>query len=255
MADMPPGGNSVELFSLVSFLAVLIVGTTVGSRLLLLARRTRKLPELAIGIACLTMAVGGVLLSPIIYFSDSWPSWLIFAISIVSKLVFAVGASAICFASWQVFRPGRVWAASAWAMASLVMLGAVLVQAMRGDATTHWALLPENHVFWWVRIAAYSWTGFESLRYAAMMRRQARLGLGDPLAAAQIRLWGVASTAVAVMVALWAVAPQLGYTSVRDWPSGMFVANTLGLLAASSLHLAFLPPLAWRRWIQQRSVG
>jgi hypothetical protein len=245
----------VELFSLASFLAVLIVGTTVGSRLLLLARRTRKLPELAIGTACLTMAVGGVLLCPIIFFAESWPDWLIFAISIISKLVFAVGASAVCIVSWRVFRPDRLWAASACAMASLTMLAAVLVQALRGDATTHWALLPENHVFWWVRIATYSWTGFESLRYAGMMRRQARLGLGDPLVAAQIRLWGVASTAIAAMVALWAVAPHLGYTSVRNWPSGMFVANSLGLLAACSLHLAFLPPLAWRRWIQQRSAG
>jgi hypothetical protein len=32
----------VELFSLISFLAVVVVGTTVGSRLLLLARRTPK---------------------------------------------------------------------------------------------------------------------------------------------------------------------------------------------------------------------
>ena len=255
MADETSGGDSVELFSLVSFLAVLIVGTTVGCRLMLVARRTRKLPEFAIGTACLTMAVGGVLLSPIMYFADSWPDGLIFAISILSKVVFAVGASAVCFVSWQVFRPGRIWAASAWAMASLIMLTAVLAQALRGDATTHWALLPENHVFWWVRIAAYSWTGFESLRYAGMMRRQARVGLGDPVVAAQIRLWGVASTAIAAMVALWAVAPHLGHTSVRDWPSGMFVANALGLLAASSLHLAFLPPLAWRRWIQQRPAS
>ena len=244
----------MELFSLASFLAVLIVGTTVGSRLLLLARRTRKLPELAIGTACLTMAVGGVLLCPIIYFADSWPDWLIFAISITSKLVFAVGASAVCVLNWRVFRPGRFWAASAWATASLAMLAAILVQALRGDATSHWALLPENHVFWWARIAAFSWAGLESLRYAGMMRRQARLGLGDPVVAAQIRLWGVAGVAIAAMVALWALAPHLGHLSVRDWPNGMFVANALGLVAASSLHLAFLPPLAWRRWIEQRAA-
>jgi hypothetical protein len=245
----------VELFSLASFLAVLVVGTAVGSRLLLLARRTRKLPELAIGTACLTMAVGGVLLCPIIYFADSWPEGLIFAISITSKLVFAVGASAVCILTWRVFRPGRLWAASAWATASLAMAAAILVQALRGDATTHWALLPENHVFWWVRVAAFSWAGLESLRYAGMMRRQARLGLGDPVVAAQIRLWGVAGTTIAAMVALWAVAPHLGHASVRDWPSGMFVANALGLVAASSLHLAFLPPLAWRRWIAGRAAG
>jgi hypothetical protein len=36
---------------------------------------------------------------------------------------------------------------------------------------------------------------------------------------------------------------------------GMFVADALGLVAASSLHLAFLPPLALRRWIEQRAAG
>ena len=115
----------LELFSLVSFLAVLIVGTTVGSRLLLLARRTRKLPELAIGTACLTMAVGGVLLCPLIYFANSWPDSLIFAISIISKLNFALGAAALCVLNWRVFRPGRIWAASAVAAASLAMVGAM----------------------------------------------------------------------------------------------------------------------------------
>ncbi len=37
----------MELFSLISFLAAVGVGTAVGCRLLLLAWRTRKLPELA----------------------------------------------------------------------------------------------------------------------------------------------------------------------------------------------------------------
>jgi hypothetical protein len=201
------------------------------------------------------MALGGVLLCPIIYFAESWPNWLIFAVSIISKLNFALGASALCLLNWRVFRPGRIWAASAFAAASAAMLAAIAMQTLRGDATTHWALLPENYVLWGVRTAAYAWTGFESLRYAGMMRRQARIGLGDPVVAAQIRLWGVAGTAIAAMLVFWALAPHLGHASVREWPSGMFAANALGLVAASSLHLAFMPPLAWRRWIEQRAAG
>ena len=245
----------MQLFSLVSFLAVLVVGTTVGSRLLFLGWRTRKLPELAIGTACLTMAVGGVVLIPIIYFADTWPEAIIFASAIIARCVFAAGASAVCLLTWQVFRPGRFWAAAACAAASLALVTAILVQFLRGDAMSHWALFPENYVYMWVRIAAFLWTGLESLRYAGMMRRQARLGLGDPVVAAQIRLWGLAGTTIAAMLALWALAPHLGHASLRGWPTGMFAANVLGLVAAGSLHLAFLPSAAWRRWITERATS
>jgi len=68
----------VEIFSLVSFLAAVVVGTAVGSRLLLLARRTRKLPELALGTACLAIALGGVFLCPFFYLASAWPEWAVF---------------------------------------------------------------------------------------------------------------------------------------------------------------------------------
>jgi hypothetical protein len=201
------------------------------------------------------MAFGGVLLSPVIFFAGSWPEGIIFASSIISKCVFAVGASAVCLLTWQVFRPGRFWAASAWATASLALAATILVQILRGDALSHFALLPENHVYWWVRIVAFLWAGLESLRYAGMMRRQARVGLGDPVVAAQIRLWGVASLAISAMLVFWTLAPHLGHASARGWPTGMFAANALGLVAAGSLHLAFLAPAAWRRWIEERAAS
>jgi len=245
----------VELFSLVSFLALLIVGTMVGARLLFLASRNRKLPELAIGTACYTMAVGGVLITPILHLADSGEEGLVFASTIAARSVFALGASAVCVLTWRVFRPGSLWAAAVCVGASLAMAVAVLVQGLRGDATSHWAPLLENYVYMWVRVAAFLWTGLESLRYAGMMRRQLRIGLGDPLVAARIHLWGVAGVSIAAMLAFWALAPPLGHASVLRWSAGMFVANALGLVAAGSLHLAFLPPVAWRCWIEQRAVS
>ena len=165
-----------------------------------------------------------------------------------------MAGSAICLLTWRVFRPGRFWAASVWAAASLALLAAIVVQTLRGDVVPHWALRPENHVFMWVRVAAFLWAGLESLRYAGMMRRQARLGLGDPVVAAQIRLWGVAAAAISLMLVFWALAPHLGHASVQDWSTGMFAANALGLVGAGSLHLAFLSPAAWRRWIAERTA-
>jgi hypothetical protein len=207
------------------------------------------------GTACFGTALGGVFLCPILYFADSWPQWTIFATSITANVVNGVAGSAIGLLTWRVFRPDRSWAAAAWATASLALLAAMLLQILRGDAVPHWALRPENHVYMWVRFAAFLWAGLESLRYAGMMRRQVRLGLGDPVVAAQIRLWGVAAVAIAAMLVLWATAPHLGHASVLDWPTGMFAANALGLVAAGSLHLAFLSPAAWRRWIEERAAS
>lgn len=245
----------MEIFSLISFLAAVVVGTMVGSRLLLLARRTRKLPELALGTACLAIALGGVFLCPFFLFASTWPEWAVFASLIGSNLVNGVAGAAICLLTWRVFRPGRFWAAATTTTVSLGLLAALAVQILRGDVVPGWALLPENHVFMWVRTAVFMWAGFESLRYAGMMRRQARVGLGDPVVTAQIQLWGVATLTVGAMLALWGLAPHLGHASVQEWPVGAFLANTLGLVGAGSLHLAFLPPLAWRRWIEGRAAS
>ena len=57
------------------------------------------------------------------------------------------------------------------------------------------------------------------------------------------------------MLVFWALAPHLGHASVLDWSTGMFAANALGLVGAGSLHLAFLPPAAWRRWIEKRAAA
>jgi hypothetical protein len=245
----------VEFFSLVSFLVLLLVGTTVGSRMLLLARRTRELPELALGTACLSIALGGVCLCPILYFAGSWPEGAVFATVIASSVANGVACSAVCLLTWRVFRPGRFWAASAWATVSLALSAAIVVQILRGDVVPHWALRPENHVFMWLRVAAFLWAGLEGLRYAGMMRRRAHLGLGDAVVASQLRLWGVAGVTISLMLVFWALAPHLGYASVVDWPAGMFLANTLGLLAAGSLYLAFLAPRAWPRWIDERTAS
>jgi hypothetical protein len=65
----------------------------------------------------------------------------------------------------------------------------------------------------------------------------------------------VASASIALMLVFWALAPHLGHASVLDWSAGMFAANALGLAGAGSLHLAFLPPAAWRRWIEKRAAA
>jgi hypothetical protein len=254
-ADRPLGGSGVEFFSLASFLVLLSVGTTVGSRMLLLARRTRKLPELALGTASLSIALGGVFLCPILYFAGRWPEEAVFATAIASSVANAVTCSAVCLITWRVFRPDRFWAASVWATVSLALLAAVLVQILRGDVVPHWALRPENHVFMWVRVGAFLWAGLEALRYAGMMRRRARVGLGDAVVVSQIRLWGVAGVTISLMLVFWTLAPHLGHASVVDWPVGMFLANALGIVAACSLYLAFLPPLAWQRWIEERAAS
>jgi len=245
----------MELFSAVSFVSIVLVGTTVGFRLLLLGRRTGKLPELALGTTCLATALGGVFLCPFLYFADSWPEAAIFASVVSSNLANAVAGSAICLLTWRVFRPGRLWATAAFWAASLALLAAIAVQALSDNGSWYLALTPENHVFMGVRIAAFLWAGLESLRYAGMMRRQARLGLADPVVAAQIRLWGVAAAAISLMLVFWTLAPHLGYASVQDWTAGMFAANALGLVGAVSLHLAFLSPAALRRWIEGRAAA
>ena len=129
--------------------------------------------------------------------------------------------------TWRVFRPGRPWAVTAWAAASLALLVAMLLQILRGDAVPHWALRPENHVYMWVRVAAFLWAGLESLRYAGMMRRQAGVALGTAIGSNVFNI--LAIMGVAAVLSPAPIQVPIGFLTL-DLPV-MLVASMLLVLA------------------------
>ena len=76
------------------------------------------------------------------------------------------------------------------------------------------------------------------------MRRRAQIGLGDPLIADRMRLWGVGTGSIAGIALLHLVAQLFGHYVLPASLVG--VVSSLVLITAVAEWLAFFPPRAYR---------
>lgn len=234
----------------VSFLLLCIVG---GARLLLLARRTRELPEFVLGMGLFLMGgvatpMAGVARAPL-------------GLSEVTSAVLLVGHSVIMaagmagfaqFTRW-VFRPQEGWAlllSLALPVGMLVSIPAMLLLDSSILAHVNNAgpgyMLQQTCVF-----VTLGWAGFESLRYSAVLKRRLKLGLADPVVFDRVRLWGVAM-ALATLMSVVTVGGQFVGIDVLASMGGAAFIGCVGFVAGSAIYLALLPPRAYTRWIHAR---
>jgi len=235
-----------ELLGLVGFGTFLTVSVVVGTRLLLLARRTRKLPELAIGLNFLLAgAVGYSLLlaaESVRVLPSPWDGRASFA----GVTAISLGAGFVALFSRTVFRPSSLAARTA-----VLLVCAWLALGVFGSWMLHVLRVESGLAGWLGRwgpnlglLTAYGWAAFEPFRFHLLMRRRMRLGMGDPLVANRLLLWGVGTIAIAGVAAIHLVAQIFGRFELP--PSWIGVVSLLVLAAGIAEWLAFFPPRAWR---------
>lgn len=220
-----------------------------GLRLLWLARRTRRLPELAIGLdLVLAGAVGYALLlaaESLRLLPDPWAGRASFA----GVASISLGSSFLALFTLRVFRPG-----SGGARAGLGLLLLWLALGVAGSWVLHVQRTAHGPGGWlgaWAPnlglLAAYAWASIEPLRYHARLRRRTRIGIeiADPMAANRMLLWSAGTGAIAAISLVHLVAQLSGRPELP--PSLVGLVSLLALCAAVSLWLAFAPPRAWRR--------
>jgi hypothetical protein len=242
------------ILGLVGFASFIAVSFLVGVRLLALARRTRQLPELAIGA---NFVVAGAIGYSLLLAAESLH---LFAKRFEGLGSFAgvtgisVGAALVALFSRRVFRPK-----SRAAVALLAALVGWLAAGVWGSWILHVAGQGAGAGAWlghWAPnlgiLAAYGWSSFEPLRYHALMRRRVRIGIADPLVANRFLLWGLGTLSVSAVTALHLVAQMLGAFELP--PSLVGVVSALVLVAAIAEWLAFFPPPAYRRRFRWRTA-
>ena len=69
----------------------------------------------------------------------------------------------------------------------------------------------------------------------------------------RVRLWAIAIVAAQILNALSIVAAALG-TDIATWRYGGALIGPIGLVAAFSMWLAFLPPARYRRRVGARAA-
>jgi hypothetical protein len=172
----------------------------------------------------------------------------------IASVVLVNGGFAFLFLfTRRVFRPDAGWAL-ALSVLGLLALGANLAlqlveAASREDVRIASRAVGDSLLQIGPVLLGYCWSGFESFRYHAMMRRRLALGLGDPVVCNRFLLWGAISVAVATGTLANGVALVRG-VDVFASPGVLLLSSTTGLAQAVLLFLAFLPPLAYRRWLE-----
>lgn len=233
---------------------------TLGVRLLLLARRTREIPETLLAAHFLLCCVLGYALQGsghtlALQTEGSRASALLLGAGYALSLV---GVGAVAGFNYWVFRRGT-------------RLGQVLLAAVGIAMAVGWAgwvatggprTARPAGAFYWILYGAYTatalWTLVEPLAYYAAMRRRLRLGLADPLVVNRLLLWGLGSLARFGMLAVGVYA-LLELTGSPDDVAvaapTFLVTGAVGLCVALAYWLAFFPPRAYLRRITAGSAS
>jgi len=238
--------------------AILILTCTlVGVRLLWLANRTREWPEFCIGVGLLSVVTVGF---PVLIASDYGAG----PVSQVKVPLVILGLGAVLFGvinlyafTWRTFRPAAAWARTLVVLATIacafVLAGTVWVlltapdDALAFEVTQGWTA--------WLRVffvGSYGWTGIESFLQFRMARRRLALGLSEPVVVNRLLLWGLTG-ALEALINSADLALHLNGLSPMSDGRAMAVTAIGGVIASALMYLTFLPPSAYRGWVERRA--
>jgi hypothetical protein len=245
----------MELLGAIGGLSFILASLVIGLRLLLLAWRTRELPEFVIGLALFLMGGLGYPLVSIARLATGMPEAVRIGLFLVSTLFNIVGTVGVCVFNWRVFHPRGSWAgwftlAFVCALAAALALQSVMVglasAALRNEGAGY-------HVFTALHGVPLAWAAYESLRYHRLLAKRVKLGLADPVVADRMRLWGTGMLLAFVINVFASVLAFFG-VDIAVSPAGSLVIAPLGLAAAGCVWLAFLPPAAYKLRVLARAA-
>ncbi|MCG8588417.1 MAG: hypothetical protein MJE66_03930 [Proteobacteria bacterium] len=236
---------------LTGILVSVVVSAWVGVRLLVLARRTRQMPELAMGFYCT-----GVTLSAALYLTAGLSADRNFELA---RWFTHAGSAALCLSACALaLGLQRIYRARvAWASWLSVALCAWIVSGWAWILVAEGAVLPgrvtvPNVVYTIARVSIYVWGAIEALRYHLLMRRRLKLGLADPIVAHRMLLWGAFMVCMASFALLMLVLGIVMGPEGARWLPGTSVAAALMFVGAFCLWCSFFPPAFYQRWIARR---
>lgn len=240
----------------ISFTLLIGVSLVVGTRLLLLARRTGELPERALG-ANLVIVMGIAYPGMILMELDlGWPLAVERTVMVGLNAVLNAGFLLFFVFTARVFRPGVRWAQ--WVVAVAAALFVVHVGLVAHTLFTvldpveaRIAVTPTGLISLGTALVGFAWSSFEAFSHWDRLRRRERLGLVDPVVCDRIWLWAMMATAsLAGACANW-VYLMLGI-DVLVTPSAMLITALTGLLQGIFLWLTFMPPAIYLAHVRRR---
>ena len=243
---------------LISVFLCVLACCFVGLRLLSLARRTRKLPDLYMGLGLLAFALAQVSRLALGGLEPLLAPEFVLGTYLLMHLGYLVAQLGLCLFTMAVFGPRSRWR---WALVLGLFAFGALSRSMMTEAVAPQLLsgasvpaVPGWDTASVVSFAmTFGWTAVESLRYHGLLRRRLALGLADPVLTNRFLVWGAGAAATCLLVLLLSGSFLLGLTLM----SGSLVASALvvasGLVNAVAPYLTFTPPAAYLRFVQVRA--
>lgn len=232
--------------------AFVLASLVVGLRLMWLARRTRGLSELIMGLGLFFMGGVSYPITLAAFHGESLP--LVVRQGMVwSHMVFnTVGMTLIALFTLRVFRPGEAWARG---LVALVAVGYLVPMALQvfGPGVTRFLETMGQGPWKLSQLAAVGaplWAGWESLRYRGMLRKRLALGLVEPELVDRFRLWCVAMWCASSVTAL-STALEVAGIAMMGSLAGALVVGPMGVVIAVALWLAFFPPRTYLRRVRR----
>ncbi len=245
----------MQLIAAIGGLSFILASLITGARLLLVARRTRELPELALGVGLFLMGGLGYPMTLLAEFGTFLPDAARTGLVVTNTVSGVVGLTLFAFFTARVFRPeSRGAQTSVWFIGLLFCIAFVYRATTYGFApmALDGARPPLLHSL--VTVVALGWAGAESLLYHARLRKRMRLGLTDPILVNRMWLWAQGMLAAMLLTGI-SSAFAVAEIPFNDTTSGILTIGIMGTLAAASIWFAFFPPGAYVRWIRSRAAA
>ncbi len=222
------------IIPIIGFGSFVIASLFVGARLLSLARRTRQLPEAALGTAFFCGGGLGYLLVVATFALGALGPALRMPVMLLGVFFIHLGAAALALGTWKIFRPRDPRGRALFAVITAVL--AIFFVTRAFDPTDY----AYDINFWPGAIAgcaSYAWSAAESLHFGVLARRRRRIGLDASEYADRFLFWGAASLC-AVAMHLASMVDRYLDPRVAD-PSILLFQSVVGMGAAISIWSAF----------------
>jgi hypothetical protein len=248
---------STELATGVAIGVMVLANAVVGLSLLRTAMRTRRAPELLIGLGLTGMGPVSQALTVFAGTGRLPAGEVDHVLHGLAALGTTIGMSCVYAFVLLVFRPGVAWARALTAAAI-----ATLIVSNTGSVYSLTTAPPEMHsrevlASWGVVILvlftlAFGWAGFESGRYWLSARKRMRLGLIDAAVTNRFLLWAVASGS-AFLLGLCLTLLQLDGQQITGNLVPSLLTMVVSIVTGGAMYLAFLPPRSYLAWIERRT--
>jgi hypothetical protein len=229
------------------FAVFFVVSLCVGLQLLALAHRTRKAPELLIGLAVLGIGPVGFGLMAIAGLPEAGP--YAEALAATGAGALAIGLWAKLFFNWLVYRRASRAALAATLALSAAVAAHLLAQPLLGSFVDAMRDIRLGAARGALQVAALAWSAGEAFAHWQRLRRRVRLGLADAVLANRFLMWAGSASAAALGTAVGVAASLATGRATLELPAILASSSALGLAAALGMWLAFAPPRAYVAWI------